>query len=230
MAGAEAVQLYVKAPQDGIFRPLRELKGFVKVFLDAKETKEISFELDERSFAVWSDGWKVPGGIYTVELGASSEDIRLSASIRIEGEKVPVPEWQKGSWYECPHGLPSDGDFKMLYGKAIQQEPKIKKGSLTMEMSSMEMKDVSKVMNLLFKTTERTIARGFGGKIDYSDPAFKMMVMSGADSPLRALVLTSAGSLPAQAAERMLAIANSRPSDVFRIIEKKIKHLSRKHQ
>ena len=130
---------------------------------------------------------------------------------------------------QCPHGLPSVRDFEMLYGKAIQQEPKIKKGSLTMEMSSMEMKDVSKVMNLLFKTTERTIARGFGGKIDYSDPAFKMMVMSGADSPLRALVLTSAGSLPAHAAERMLAIANARPLDILRIIGKKIIHFGRKH-
>ena len=32
-AGAEVVQLYMKGPQDGLHRPLRELKGFQKVFL-----------------------------------------------------------------------------------------------------------------------------------------------------------------------------------------------------
>ncbi len=209
--GAEVVQLYVAAPQDGLYRPLRELKGFAKVFLQPGESKEISFELDSRSFAVWSDGWKIPGGVYTVELGRSSTDILLRTELAIDGECIPVPAWQKGSWFEKPVGKPSDSDFGALFGGPILPEPEIKPGRLTMEMSSMEMKDVSPVMMAMFKSTEKTIAQAFGGKADYSDPTFKMMVMAGADSPLRAAVLSSCGAFPANVAEGLLALANGRP-------------------
>lgn len=209
--GAEVVQLYIAAPRSGLFRPLRELKGFVKVFLEPGESKEVSFTLDDRSFAVWSDGWKVPGGVYAVELGASSADIRLSGELSLKGEEVPVPAWQEESWYEAPYGLPSDSDFTMLFGGPIQPEPEIRRGNFTMEMSCMEMKDFSPVMNSMFKSTEKTIAQGFGGKVDYSDPTFKMMVMSGADSPLRAMVISSGGALPANVAEGMVALANGKP-------------------
>ena len=211
--GAEVVQLYVVPPQDGVYRPLRELKGFQKVFLQPGETKTVSFSLDDRSFAVWSDGWKVPGGVYGIELGASSEDIRMRSKMTVESESVPVPAWQKGSWYEKPAGLPADRDFEMLFGGPIQPEPEIKRGSFTMEMSTMEMKDASPVMLGMFKMTEKTIAEGFGGKVDYDDPTFKMMVMSGADAPLRAAVLSSSGAFQANVAEGLLAMANGHPVD-----------------
>lgn len=209
--GAEIVQLYVAAPQDGLYRPVRELKGFVKIFLEPGESREVVYDLDDRSFAVWANGWKVPGGTYTVELGASSADIRLCGELSVQGEEISVPAWQKGSWYETPYGLPTDEDFEALFNGSIQPEPVIKRGSFTMEMSCMEMKDVSPIMNSMFKSTEKTIAQGFGGKVDYSDPTFKMMVMSGADSPLRAMVLSSGGALPANVAEGMVALANGHP-------------------
>ena len=207
-AGAEAVQLYVAAPQDGVFRPLRELKAFRKVFLQPGESREVAFELDDRCFAVWSGGWKVPEGVYTVELGASSEDIRLRAELWVAGENVPAPDWQRGSWYEQPKGLPADRDFEMLYGGPIQPEPAIEKGRFTMEMSSMEMKDRSLIMRLFFKITEKTIAKGFGGKVDYSNPTFRMVIMSATDAPLRSTVLAGGGAFPANVAEGLVAMAN----------------------
>ena len=51
----------------------------------------------------------------------------------------------------------------------------------------MELKDISAVMMQMYKGTEATIAKSFGGKADYSDPTFKMMVMSGADAPLQGI-------------------------------------------
>ena len=209
--GAEVVQLYIAAPQDGLYRPPRELKGFAKLFLQPGEAKEVSFDLTDRSFAVWAKGWRIPGGVYTVELGASSEDIRLRGELAFEGESVPVPAWQRGSWYEKPVGKPEDSDFGALFGGPIQPEPEIRPGKFTMEMSTMEMKDVSTVMLGMFKGTEQIIAKGFGGKVDYSDPTFKMMVMSSADAPLRATVLMSGGAFTANIAEGMLAMANGQP-------------------
>ena len=208
VAGAEVAQLYVAAPQDGLFRPLRELKGFAKVFLEPGENAELRFDLDDRCFAVWDDGWKVPDGSYAIEIGASSEDIRIRAELKVDGVCVSIPAWQKGSWYGNPKGLPTDADFETLYGGPIQPEPAIKKGAFTMEMSSMEMKDRSFVMKAMFKATEKAIAKGFGGKVDYSNPTFKMMVMSGADAPFRSTVLSSGGVFPANIAEGLLGIAN----------------------
>lgn len=209
--GSEVVQLYIAPPQDGLYRPLRELKGFARVELAPGEQKTVTFRLNDRSFAVWADGWKIPAGCYTIQIGASSEDIRLSAEQQVEGEPVPAPDWQKGSWYETLQGLPADGEFAALYGGPLQVDPPLEKGTFTMENSSMEMKDLSAVMGIVFKATERIMARSFGGKADYEDPTFKMMVMSGADAPLRAAVLSSCGALPARVAEGLLEMANGHP-------------------
>ena len=210
--GAEVVQLYVAPPQNGPYRPAKELKGFAKVSLQPGESRTVTFELNDRSFAVWCDGgWKVPMGSYEICVGASVADIRLRTAVAVDGVSLSAPEWQQGSWYETLQSLPTDAEFEKLYGGPLQSDPEPKKGAFTMEHSTMELKDLSPVMMQMFKGTEATIAKGFGGKADYSDPTFKMMVMSGADAPLRAAVLSSCGAFPANLAEGMLALANGHP-------------------
>lgn len=208
VAGAEVAQLYITAPQDGIHRPIRELKGFSRIILAPGEQKEIAFELGDRCFAVWADGWKVPGGVYGIEISASSADIRLKGEITIDGEAIPIPAWQTGSWYEKPHGKPSDADFETLFGGPIEQEPEIAPGKFTMEMSVMEMKDLSPVMAGMYQNIVGQIAQGFSGVADFDNPTFRMMVMAGADSPLRATVISSGGSFAPEMAEGLLAMAN----------------------
>ena len=56
-AGAEVVQLYIAPPAGGIHRPAKELKGFLKVFLEPGQTKTVGFQLEDRSFALWNGGW-----------------------------------------------------------------------------------------------------------------------------------------------------------------------------
>ena len=222
IAGAEVVQLYVAPPQNGLYRPAKELKGFAKVSLQPGESRTVRFELNDRSFAVWCDGcWKVPMGSYEICVGASVADIRLHAALAVDGVSLAAPDWQKGSWYETLQGLPTDAEFEKLCGSPLQSDPEPKKGAFTMEHSTMELKDISAVMMQMFKGTEATIAKSFGGKADYSDPTFKMMVMSGADAPLRAAVLSSCGAFPANLAEGMLAMANGHPlNGVKKLIKK----------
>lgn len=222
VSGAEVVQLYVAPPKNGLYRPAKELKGFAKVALQPGESKTVTFTLDDRSFAVWCDGsWKVPMGNYEILVGASVKDIRLHAEMSVDGVSLAVPEWQKGSWYETLQGLPTDAEFEKLYGGSLQSDTEPKKGEFTMEHSTMELKDLSPVMMKMFKETESTIAKSFGGKADYSNPSFKMMVMSGADCPLRAAVISSCGAFPANLAEGMLAVANGHPIQGVKKIVKK---------
>lgn len=199
LAGAEIVQLYVESPQSGIHRPVRELKGFQKVFLEPGESKTVSFTLDRRSFAVWQDGWKVPEGEYLVCVGG------LSAPVYPDGEPVLIPTWQKGSWYEVPKLAPTKEQWELLLGRSCPEE-KAAKGSFTLDNTVMEMKDSSFVMKMMYSGIESNVSKGFGGKVDYNNPDFKMMMMSSAGGPLRSLCIF--GGMPKSVINGMLDMAN----------------------
>ena len=210
-AGAEVAQLYVNAPQDGLHRPLRELKGFRKVFLQPGETQTVTFPLTDRSFAVWQDGWKVPGGTYTVCLGG------LTASIKKPGETLPAPAWQKGSWYERCTGKPKQAGWEAMLGRTYTP-PVLKKGSFTMDNTVEEMKDYSLIMKIMFKAVEATVAKGYGGKRDYDNPNFRMQMASSAGAPIRSMMIS--GGMKGGVLPGMLEMANGH---FFRGIRKMIK-------
>ena len=210
-AGAEVVQLYLAAPQEGLHRPVRELKGFQKVHLQPGESETVRFALIDRNFAVWQDGWKVPAGTYTVCIGG------LTAEIKKSGHDLPIPAWQKGSWYERCAGKPNPADWEKLLGHSYTP-PVLKKGSFTMDNTVMEMKDYSLVMKIMFKAVESTVAKGFGGKKDYENPDFRMMMNASAGAPLRSMQIS--GGMKGGVLPGMLEMANGH---FFRGILKMIK-------
>ncbi|WP_374969479.1 beta-glucosidase [Terrabacter sp. BE26] len=93
VAGSDVVQLYVGDPDAAVRRPDRELRGFEKVHLEPGASVRVSFELTSRDFAYWDaaldrgdgwlGGWRREGGDFTVEVGASSRDIRLRATLQL---------------------------------------------------------------------------------------------------------------------------------------------------
>ena len=86
--GKEVVELYVKNAPSDVARPIRELRGFVKVDLQPGEEKELSFTLSKRTFAYYEEkihDFYVPSGVYGIEIGASCRDIRLSAELFVTG-------------------------------------------------------------------------------------------------------------------------------------------------
>ncbi len=207
-AGAEVVQLYIAPPKSGIFRPIRELKGFERVELESGESKAVEFTLDDRSFALWNDGWKIPDGIYTIQIGASSRDIRLEQTMEISGEEIPIPAWQTGSWYETLADTPSHEEWEKLMGHPVSIIPEPKKGQFTMDSTCMEMKEHSLVMKIQYKVTENIIAKSFGGKKDLSDPSYKMMLTCSTDCPLRSTVISGGGAMSDSLAQGLLHMAN----------------------
>ena len=64
-AGKEIAQIYIRDPKASYMRPLRELKGFEKISLEAGEEKEVTFRLSKNEL-----GFYLPDGNYTVEKGA----------------------------------------------------------------------------------------------------------------------------------------------------------------
>ena len=210
-AGAEVVQLYIGAPQDGLHRPLRELKGFQKVFLQPGESRTVTFTLTDRSFAVWQDGWNIPAGTYPVCIGG------LRAEIEKNFDVLPVPAWQGGSWYERCSGKPNYADWEATLERKYTP-PVLKKGSFTMDNTVMEMKEHSLIMKIMFRAVEATIAKDFGGKKDYENPEFRMLMNSSAGSPLRSMMIS--GGMKGGVLPGMLEMANGH---FFRGIGKMIK-------
>ena len=188
--GGETVQLYVGQKDPKLHRPVRELKHFEKVYLNPGETKEVGFELKDEDFMLWDDGFKKVRGTYRIEIGTSSRDIHFHEDIEANGEDVTVPAWQKGCWYEKCEGIPSQKEWARIPG--ISYAPiKTVKGQYTMESSIMQMKEHSLIMKIMYKSVEKVISKGFGGRIDYDDPAFRMMMNSSAGSPIRTIEISA---------------------------------------
>lgn len=84
--GKTVAQLYVGAVGGDYLRPVRELKGFQKVALQPGESKEISFTLDKRCFAIWNEeihDWYAPAGQYEIAVGDSSRHLPLHTEITL---------------------------------------------------------------------------------------------------------------------------------------------------
>lgn len=124
--GAEVAQLYITAPQEQIFRPTKELKGFAKVFLKAGESKRVTILLDDKAFRYWNivtNRWEVEAGQYMVQVGASCADIRLSAAVSKTGTNAPQPYAQEQllPYFSGKVQDVSDADFSALLGRSIPE-------------------------------------------------------------------------------------------------------------
>jgi beta-glucosidase len=77
--------LYLGFPAEAAEAP-KQLKGFGRVDLKPGESKTVTMALDKDSLSAWDEkvhDWKVYPGTYTVDVGASSRDIRYKGSFTI---------------------------------------------------------------------------------------------------------------------------------------------------
>lgn len=85
--GAEVVQLYVSQKSPSIDRPVKELKGFRKVWLEPGQTAEVTFTLTPSALAFFDEAaheWVAEAGEYTAHVGTSSADIASSVDFNLK--------------------------------------------------------------------------------------------------------------------------------------------------
>ncbi len=134
--GAEVVELYVKNNRNSVvFKPESELRAFGKVYLRAGEEKVVtlSFALSELSFwNVKENAWALENGEYTIEVGASSEDIRLTAPLTVTEGVTAASPYPDTVNREMSGAKPvGNAAFAALLGKPLPEEPPVL--PLTME-------------------------------------------------------------------------------------------------
>ena len=85
-AGAEVVQLYIKDVKSSLPRPVMELKGFQKIYLQPGETKEVSFVVKSDALQFFNDQlhtWVVESGQFEAIVAASATDVKSCVSFEV---------------------------------------------------------------------------------------------------------------------------------------------------
>lgn len=82
VTGDEVVQLYIRDDYSSVTTYVKVLRGFERIKLRPGEEKEVCFTLTSQDLGLWSKNnvFEVEPGSFSVMIGSSSEDIRLSGS------------------------------------------------------------------------------------------------------------------------------------------------------
>lgn len=122
--GTEIAQLYVKRNSESVYRPVMELKGFIRTELEAGEERKVQIFFDDKTFRFWdirTNQWECESGVYDILIGSNVRDIRLRGNLLLEGTVKEgsysmrlMPEYFSGMITEV-----SDREFEVLYGMEI---------------------------------------------------------------------------------------------------------------
>jgi beta-glucosidase len=98
VAGKQVVQIYLSAPAKSIDKPMQELKAFGKTrLLQPGESQTMTFSIREADLASYhtdKSEWIADAGQYTLKIGASSRDIKLTTTFKL-GSKIIVEKVHK---------------------------------------------------------------------------------------------------------------------------------------
>lgn len=122
--GAEIAQLYIGKESDSVFRPVKELKGFKKVFLKAGEEQEIEIPLDDKAFRFFdtrTNTWEIESGTYHIMIGTDANTTVLEADVTLQGtvESGRYNPLDFSSYFTGNITDVSDKEFENLYGNKI---------------------------------------------------------------------------------------------------------------
>ncbi|MEU1362559.1 glycoside hydrolase family 3 C-terminal domain-containing protein [Micromonospora zamorensis] len=92
-AGSEVVQLYTHQRTSRDRTPIRQLRAFQRVQLAPGQTRTVTLRLPAADLAHWDvtrSRWVVESSTYDLMVGASAQDIRARAAVRVRGETIPA--------------------------------------------------------------------------------------------------------------------------------------------
>lgn len=203
--GAETAQLYVGLKESGFIRPVKELKGFVKVSLKAGESKQVRIGFDDKTFRCFNtvtNKWETEAGEYQISIGANVSDIRLSKTVAREGTVSEFPygkeellDYRKGNIKNIP-----DEEFARLLGHPIPTE---KKGQIEINDAICQLKDAkSGLCRLIYKILK--------GKLDKAKASgiVDLNLIFIYNMPFRAVSKMTAGMVSREMAQGMVKAAN----------------------
>lgn len=206
--GVEVVQVYVGANEGSIYRPIKELKGFQKVFLKAKESTVVTINLDDKAFRYFNrktNTWEVESGTYTVMVGSNVRDIKLQAQITVKGTDAPLPyrKEELPSYVKADIRNVSDTEFATLLGHPVPESKWDKNKDLSINDAVCQMYYAKSglarfVYKVLTYIKDRSIAKG--------KPNLNVFFIY--NIPFRGIAKMTGGAISMEMAYAMLEIVN----------------------
>lgn len=149
--GAEIVQLYVKAPRDGVFKPIKELRAFTKVYLKSGESKraEMEFSIDDlRYWNIKENRPVLESGEYELQICSDCQTVRLSEIVTIDGETVEIPysENINSIYRKAEMSLINNTVFKNMSGLKIPALPPKKPITLESRFSDLQLTFMGRIL------------------------------------------------------------------------------------
>lgn len=91
--GEEIVQLYVADKVASMVRPVKELKGFQKVFIPKGQTKRVEFKLNVKDLGFWNNlmQYVVEPGTFEIMVGTNSEELQKKEAVWDDGKVSETP-------------------------------------------------------------------------------------------------------------------------------------------
>lgn len=210
VAGAEVSQIYVSDKESTIFRPVKELRGFSKVYLEAGEEKEVSVDLSKRAFAYYNVNimdWHVESGEFDIMVGASSRDIKLEATVSVTSTvEAEVPDYKETApcYYIADVQNVPDSAFEAVLGREIPSPTLDINAPITMANSLGDAR-YTKWGGRIIGFIEKALTT----VMDPEDTMTGMIKAMALEIPIRNFITMSAGVFSEEMAEGLLMILNS---------------------
>ena len=213
-SGKEAVQIYVRDVESSHFRPFKELKGFAKVHLNPNEEKEVTIELHRRAFSFYDVGkkdWILEAGNFEILVGASSQDIRLATTLRLDSDQQASAYADQAAlapYFSVTRAPISREAFAALHGKPLPENVTPQKGNYTLNTPFGDMSD-SWLARQLLSLMNAQVKKMVGGD-DPDNPLLAMVENMLKEMPLRAMLMMTNGALNRPKLEALLMMINGK--------------------
>ena len=200
--GAEVAQLYISCPNSGIYRPRKELKGFVKVFLKAGECKTVTIPFDDKAFRYFDpqrNTWDTEGGDYQILIASDVTRVRLQATLHVAGceAKDPAPQCYR----DANIARVSDEDFRQLLGREIPDGRwggRLERNDALCQLSYAKCGAARLLARLLNRLKKRAEAKG--------TPNLNILFIE--NMPLRAMTKMSTGLISEEMVDDLVYLVN----------------------
>ncbi len=211
--GKEVVQLYVEAPQTGVFKPLRELKRFDKVVIEPGKTVTVSMSLSTDDLGYYDPTYQkvvTENGQYKLQIMKNANELLLETTLSVEFEQIVESNQAiiNAKSYYLSEGLSMGySDFETLLGKVAASEIVVPKRPFTLNNT---LADINKTFlgGIIYRSAKKEAAKA---TIDFSAENLLMVEKSLGETPLRSVVIMSGGILKMHTMKGLLSLINHHP-------------------
>lgn len=215
----EIVQLYVADRTGRVMCAQKQLAGYMKVFIEGQTSTVATVRIKRRAFEffnVENNAFEVADGEYKIIAAASAADVRLTATVKVNGEFSGAQQYP--AVYVCPiRSKITDADFEQLLGAPIERpQPRPQRGEYTLDCCITDIQHT-----FAGKIAKRAVMRRADGAGEPNSPERAAFIASALNTPLSAVYAMSGGAMTANQAKGVMEIANGKLFKGLKLVLKK---------